>query len=57
MCIEGLHGLQVALMDHDQGKDANNWRTSTQHWLSGRIPTVNRIQQRAEALLKVFTAP
>jgi len=43
----------VALMDHDQGKDANNWRTSTQHWLSGRIPTVDRIQQRAEALLKV----
>eukprot|EP00656_Telonema_subtile_P046301 TRINITY_DN5268_c0_g1_i3.p1 TRINITY_DN5268_c0_g1~~TRINITY_DN5268_c0_g1_i3.p1 ORF type:complete len:226 (+),score=38.23 TRINITY_DN5268_c0_g1_i3:142-819(+) len=41
----------VALMDHDQGKPASDWRTSSQHWLSGSL--VEPIQQRAERLLMV----
>merc|ERR1711865_728116 len=40
-------------MDHDQGKSATEWRTSTQHWLSGREAMVSQIQTRAARLLMV----
>eukprot|EP00658_Telonema_sp_P-2_P029236 TRINITY_DN22265_c0_g1_i3.p1 TRINITY_DN22265_c0_g1~~TRINITY_DN22265_c0_g1_i3.p1 ORF type:complete len:187 (-),score=17.63 TRINITY_DN22265_c0_g1_i3:115-675(-) len=44
----------VSLMDHDKGKAATEWRTSSQYFLpSSAHPAISKIRTRAQQLLRV----